>query len=119
MKTIYCTEEHPFILIVEMEDNRHKTVTEDLFRQELQRLIDQAIEDGDNPVHQAEDQMRFGFGVLEWDLVEAMMREDCIYNLLSEVDGLKLIEAPEEIVEEYERRTFYSFLVEVMPDQNH
>lgn len=115
---IYCTKEFPYNLIIALD--KPQLVTEDLFRKELQRLIDLAIEDGDNPVNQAIDQLRM------WDypsspqqLVSSMMSEDAIYNLFGEIDGMQLVEAPEEIIEEYERRTFYSYLIEVMPDQNH
>jgi hypothetical protein len=52
-------------------------------------------------------------------LVSSMMFEDPISNLFREIDGKQLIIASEEIIEEYERRTFYSYLIEVMPDQNH
>jgi len=120
MKTIYCTEEYPDNLIVELEGNYNKTVTEHLFKKELQRLIDQAVQAGDNPVHQAIDQLRMAdYPTSPQDLVCSMMGEDCIYNLMKEVEGLLLVKAPEEIIEEYQRRTLESFLVEVMPDQNH
>lgn len=120
MKKIYCTAEHPYNLIVELEETMDKTVTEEMFTEELQRLVDQAVEDGENPVHQAEDHLRM------WEdpaypsqVVTSMMMEDPVAKLMWEVRGLQLVEAPEEIVEEYQRRTLLSFLVEVMPDQNH
>jgi len=107
MKTIYCTKEHPWNLIVELEDNYCKTVTEHLFRKEMQRLIDQAVEDEDNPVHQAIDQLRMAdYPTDPKNLLQSMMQEDAIYNLMTEVEGLLLVEAPEEMVDEYNERTF-------------
>lgn len=118
MKTIYCTKEHPYNLIMELD--RPMKVTEELFRQEIQRLIDQAVEDGENPVHQAIDHLRMAdYPTNPQNLLESIMQEDPIYNLFREIENLQMLEAPEEIKEEYQERTLINFLTEVMPDQNH
>ena len=119
MKKIYCTAEHPETLIVELEEGKSKVVTEELFREELQRLVDLSVEEGNNPVHQAMDQLYMrDVPTSPSQVVESMMLEDPMQVLLKDVKGLQLVEAPEEMVEEYQRRTLNSFLVEIMPDQN-
>ena len=118
MKTIYCVAEQPYNLIVELE--RPQQVTEQLFRQELQRLIDQAVSDKENPVQQAIDHLRMAdHPTNPQNLLQAMMQEEAISSLMQQVEGKQLVEAPQEVKEEYQRRTLISFLTEVMPDQNH
>ena len=59
MKKIYCTKESLWSLIIESEEDRKpKKVTIQMFRAELQKLVDQAVEEGENPVHQAMDHLR-------------------------------------------------------------
>ena len=121
MKKIYCTQEKPWSLIVKIEEPmKPRKVTEEMFREELQRLVDQAVEEGDNPVYQPVDNLRM------WDLptlpnqvVDSMMLEDPVLMIFKEIEGMELVEAPEEIVEEYQERTFLRFMTEVVPDQNH
>ena len=116
MKTTYCTREHPYNLITQKEQ---PVVTEELFREELQRLIDLSVAQGDNPVHQAQDQLRMADSpTSQQDLLQSMMQEEAIYSLMMEVENLPLMEAPKEMEEEYNRRTLNSFLIEVMKDQN-
>lgn len=50
-------------------------------------------------------------------LLQTMMQEEAISSLMQQVEGKQLVEAPQEVKEEYQRRTLISFLTEVMPDQ--
>ena len=121
MKKIYCTKENPWSLIIEMEESRKpKRVTEVMFREELQRLVDKAVEEGENPVHQAIDHLRMAdLPTLPDQIVDSMMLEDPGLMIFKEIEGMELVEAPDEIVEEYKERTFLHFLTEVVPEQNH
>lgn len=81
MKKIYYTKESPCSLIIEREESRKpKVVTEEIFREELQRLVDLAVEGEENPVHQAINHLRmWDIPTLPNQIVDSMMLEGPVY----------------------------------------
>ena len=113
-KKIYYCKSLPMLTTMELE-RQPEELTEDLLEMEIQRLVEKAVKEGENPVHQAQDQIYLAdFPTMPSALTPTLMQTDEIYHILREVKGEQMSIADKDLIEEYENKTFYSFLIELM-----
>ena len=112
MKTIYCSPSFPTVTAMEL--NKPMEMSEFLLEDELKRLIEEESPNEEVPINQAMDLL-----VLperpsgKKDLLNLIMQTDEIQILLMETKGQLMEEADEDMKEEYQQKTFYSFLIDL------
>jgi len=112
MKTIYYCP--GFSELTAMELNQPQEMTEFLLEDELKRLIEEDGPNQDVPINQAMDLLVMP--ERPWDkkdLHSLIMQTDEIQILLRETKGQQMVEADEDMKEEYQQKTFYSFLIDL------
>jgi len=86
--------------------------TRELMETELQRMIEEAKQEHDNPLHRVQDVMLLWEQPnLEEDILQCLMDSDQMSILLSECEGQLMELADEGQIQEYEEKSFYSFLL--------
>ena len=112
MKTIYCSPSFP--IVTTMELNRPMKMSEFLLEDELKRLIDEESQNKEIPINQAMDLLVMPERPSDKkDLLNLIMQTDEIQILLMETKGQLMEEADEDMKEEYQQKTFYSFLIDL------
>ena len=113
MKTIYCCPNFPFVTAMEL--NQPQEIMSDLLlRPELRRLIAEESPNQDVPINQAMDLLVMPERPSDRrDLLDLLMETDEIQLLLRETEGQMMVEADEDTKEEYQQKTFYSFLIDL------
>lgn len=113
MKTIYCSPNFPIVTTIEM-DYRPKTMTEHILKQELRRLIEEESPNKEVPINQAMDLLLMPERPIDKkELLEILMKTDEIYSLLMETKENPMIIADEDMIADYQEKTFYSFLIDL------
>jgi len=111
MKTIYCT---PNFLtpLTTMELDRPMMMSDYLLEQEIKRLLEEVP--GQEAIRTAVELLYLGQqSVFKEELPAMIMQTDNIHSLLRETQGM-MTEADELMKEEYQDKTYYSFLIELM-----
>jgi hypothetical protein len=114
MKTIYYSPSFP--ILTAMELNRPEELDDYLLRRELKRLIEEESPKEEVPIHQAMDLLplvAMQFPMDRQELLEILMETEEIQMLLRDTKGITMVEADEQVKEEYEEKTFYSFLIDL------
>ena len=111
MKTIYCSPNFP--VVTTMELNRPMEMSEFLLEDELKRLIEEESPNQEVPINLAMDLLVMPERPInKKELLNLIMQTDELQILLRETKG-PMEEADEDMKEEYQQKTFYSFLIDL------
>jgi hypothetical protein len=111
MKKLFCSPKFPNVTVMKLD--RAQEMDAHLLRKELERLISE--EQTLVAINQVMDNLRTmpEMPIDKDELLTLMMETDEIYELLIETKGM-MIEATEEVTEEYNQKTLLSFLTDLM-----
>ena len=110
MKTIYCC---PGLELTTIELSFNPTTfTSWMLQDEVQRLIEMEVENGGNPI-----QIAKGYSICFPDfpfdnkeLRDRIMETDDVIHFLSELENVVMIEADEEMIEQYNEKNYLTLM---------
>jgi Trp operon repressor len=109
MEKLYCSHEFPVVTTMLLD--KQQQMGEHLLRKELDRLI--SMEQTQQAINQAVDLLAIMDRPSDKrELLEMIMQTDEIYSLLQETKGMMVL-ADEDMIEEHEQKTLYSFLIDL------
>ena len=109
MKTLFCSPKFPNVTVMELD--RAQEMDDHLLRKELERLISE--EQTQVAINQVMDKLVMPeTPINKKELLNLMMGTDELQILLTETKGM-MIQATEEVKEEYSQKTLLSFLTDL------
>ncbi|MBW8331129.1 MAG: hypothetical protein K0M40_03835 [Prolixibacteraceae bacterium] len=112
MKAVYCTPNFNTPLTT-MELDRPMVMSDYLLERELKRLLEEVTEE--EAIQLAMDHLLLGLRPIRKEELPAMIvQTEYVQSLLMETEGMMMEEADEMMQEEYQEKTYYSFLIELM-----
>lgn len=90
-------------------------LTKDMMEAEVKRLIELAVEAGDNPIHQAQDLIPFlEQPIYIEEVLPYLMESDPMVELLQACREQKMQIADEDMIADYQEKTFLDLLLGLM-----